>query len=91
MACKDVPDKMLNRRNVSLSGRFTQSVMFTWLNVAWSGGQSHGTRIGFPSAPFIAPSQLPVPEESTIVGVSKNASIRTKGPLSPYQLGSCLR
>lgn len=35
----------------------------TWLNVAWSGGQEHGILIGWPFAPFTAPSQSPVPKE----------------------------
>ena len=68
MACKHVPDKMLNRRNVSFSAGLTLSVMLTWSNVAWFGGQLHGTSIGLPSAPSIAPSQLPVPEDSTLLG-----------------------
>ena len=33
----------------------------TWLNVTWSEGQEQGTAIGFPSAPLMAPSHLPVP------------------------------
>jgi hypothetical protein len=40
-----------------------QRVTHTWLNVAWSGGQEHGTLIGRPFAPFTAPSQSPVPDE----------------------------
>ena len=36
----------------------------TWLNVVWSGGQEHGILIGWPFAPFTAPSQSPVPEKS---------------------------
>ena len=33
-----------------------------WANVAASGGQAQGTLIGWPFAPFTAPSQLPTPE-----------------------------
>ena len=40
----------------------------TWLNVAWSGGQEHGILIGWPFAPFTAPSQSPVPEERCTLG-----------------------
>lgn len=62
----------------SFSNGIIQSATLTWLNVAWSGGQLHGTWIGLPSPPFIAPSQLPVPEDRSLLGEHKR-STRTEG------------
>lgn len=53
---------------MSFSDGIPQNATLTWLNVAWSGGQLHGTWIGLPSPPFIAPSQLPVPEYRSLFG-----------------------
>lgn len=64
MACIYVRKEVLYARMRSFSDVITQSATLTWLNVAWSGGQLHGTWIGLPSAPFIAPSQFPVPKDN---------------------------
>ena len=68
----------VQRLKVSFSDGIPQSATLTWLNVAWSGGQLHGTWIGLPSPPFIAPSQLPVPEYRSLFGEQK-CSTRTEG------------
>jgi hypothetical protein len=63
---------------VSFSDGIAQSATLTWLNVAWSGGQLQGTWIGLPSPPFIAPSQLPVPEDRSF-WVSKSVVLVQRG------------